>query len=108
LQKRRRAIPTPIKPILHESCKSLEKAMPKKEIETHCPKSQAGWRKWLEENHETEQSIWLVYYRASTKVASLTWSEAVDEAFCFGWIDSTKKSICNTSARENQKATGPK
>ena len=65
----------------------------KEEIETYCPKSQADWRKWLEKNHQSKQSVWLVYYRVSTKVASVSWSEAVDEALCFGWIDSTKKTI---------------
>lgn len=67
--------------------------MNKKEIETYCPKSQADWRKWLKKNHQSKQSIWLVYFRVSTKIASITWSEAVDEALCFGWIDSTKKTI---------------
>jgi uncharacterized protein YdeI (YjbR/CyaY-like superfamily) len=67
--------------------------MPKKEIETYCPKSQTEWRKWLEKNHQSKQSVWLVYFRVSTKIASVTWSEAVDEALCFGWIDSTKKTI---------------
>lgn len=59
----------------------------------YCPKSRADWRKWLEDNHQVRQSIWLVYYRTSTNVPSLSWSEAVDEALCFGWIDSTKKTI---------------
>ena len=67
--------------------------MCKKEIEKYCPKSRADWRKWLEKNHQSKQSVWLVYYKASTKTPSLSWSEAVDEALCFGWIDSTKKSI---------------
>lgn len=67
--------------------------MPKKEIETYCPKSRTGWRKWLEKNHQSKQAVWLVYFRLSTKVPSLSWSEAVDEALCFGWIDSTKKTI---------------
>lgn len=67
--------------------------MPKKEIETYCPKSRADWRKWLEKNHQSKQSVWLIYFRSATKVASLSWSEAVDEALCFGWIDSTKKTI---------------
>ncbi len=62
-------------------------------METFCPKSQADWREWLEKNHQSKQSIWLVYFRVSTKVPSLSWSEAVDEALCFGWIDSTKKTI---------------
>ena len=64
-----------------------------KEIETFCPKSRTDWREWLEKNHQSKQSIWLVYFRVSTKIPSLSWSEAVDEALCFGWIDSTKKTI---------------
>ncbi len=67
--------------------------MRKKEIETFCPKSRADWRKWLEKNHQSEHSVWLVYYKSSTKIASLSWSDAVDEALCFGWIDSTKKTM---------------
>ena len=67
--------------------------MTKKEIETYCPKSPEEWREWLEKHHEIEQSIWLIYYRSSTNMDTLTWSEAVDEALCFGWIDSTKKTI---------------
>ena len=67
--------------------------MRKKEIQTYCPSSREDWRKWLEKNHKSAHSIWLVYYKASTKIASLSWSEAVDEALCFGWIDSTKKTI---------------
>lgn len=67
--------------------------MHKKEIETYCPTSPIDWRNWLEKNHQSKQSVWLVYFKASTKVASVSWSEAVDEALCFGWIDSTKKTI---------------
>lgn len=67
--------------------------MHKKEIETYCPQSRADWRKWLTKNHQSKQSVWLIYYRVSTNRASLTWSEAVDEALCFGWIDSTKRTI---------------
>lgn len=69
------------------------KEMHKKEIETYCPKSRTDWRKWLEKNHQSKQSVWLVYFKSSTKVPSISWSEAVDEALCFGWIDSTKKTI---------------
>ncbi|MCG8306152.1 MAG: YdeI/OmpD-associated family protein [Cytophagales bacterium] len=67
--------------------------MQKQDIETFCPKNQADWRKWLEKNHQSKQSVWLIYFKSSTKVPSVSWSEAVDEALCFGWIDSTKKTI---------------
>jgi uncharacterized protein YdeI (YjbR/CyaY-like superfamily) len=64
-----------------------------KEIETYCPQSRTDWRQWLEKNHQSKQSVWLVYYTKKSNVPSLSWSEAVDEALCFGWIDSTKKKI---------------
>ena len=67
--------------------------MSKKDLETYCPSSRADWRKWLAENHQSKSSVWLMYYKAATNIPSLSWSEAVDEALCFGWIDSTKKSI---------------
>ncbi len=57
------------------------------------PSSTAEWRKWLQENHEKAPSVWLVYYKKEAGKATLSWSEAVDEALCFGWIDSTRKSL---------------
>lgn len=62
-------------------------------MDTYCPKCRTDWRKWLEINHQSKQSVWLVYFKTSTNVTSVSWSEAVDEALCFGWIDSTKKTI---------------
>lgn len=67
--------------------------MANKEIETYCPQSRTDWRQWLEKNHQAKQAVWLVYYRKKSNVPSLSWSEAVDEALCFGWIDSTRKTI---------------
>lgn len=57
------------------------------------PKTPAGWRSWLEKNHETSDGVWLIYYRASTGSRRLSWEAAVREALCFGWIDSKVKSI---------------
>lgn len=57
------------------------------------PKTAAGWRTWLEKNHETADGVWLIYYRASTGNRRLSWEEAVREALCFGWIDSKVKPI---------------
>lgn len=67
--------------------------MQKKEIDTFCPKNQAEWREWLQKNHISEQSVWLVYYKKKSGLTSLSWSQAVDEALCFGWIDSTARPI---------------
>jgi uncharacterized protein YdeI (YjbR/CyaY-like superfamily) len=63
------------------------------EFETFCPKSRQEWREWLEDNHLEKQSIWLIYYKKKTNIPTVTYSDAVDEALCFGWIDSKAKSI---------------
>jgi uncharacterized protein YdeI (YjbR/CyaY-like superfamily) len=52
------------------------------------PSSPTEWREWLSDNHETSGGVWLVYWKKGSGKPSLTWSEAVDEALCFGWIDS--------------------
>lgn len=64
-----------------------------KEIETFYPKSRQEWREWLQENHDKKQSIWLIYYKKKSNVPTVIYSEAVDEALCFGWIDSKAKPI---------------
>ncbi|HYV91156.1 MAG TPA: YdeI/OmpD-associated family protein [Chitinophagales bacterium] len=56
-------------------------------------KNRGQWRAWLEKNHSTENEIWLVYYNKKSGKASMTHSDGVEEALCFGWIDSTRKSI---------------
>lgn len=63
--------------------------MKKESIEEFYPKSQHEWRQWLQENHDQKQSVWVVYYKKKTGLPSLNHSEAVDQALCFGWIDST-------------------
>lgn len=57
----------------------------------------AKWRAWLKKHHKTEQEIWLVFYRKETGKPRVSYNDAVDEALCFGWIDSTVKSIDNES-----------
>lgn len=60
------------------------------EIEVFYPTSQAAWRQWLIKNHASHQAVWLVFYKKKAAVQSISWSEAVDVALCFGWIDSKK------------------
>ena len=67
--------------------------MQKKDIETFCPTSPQEWRLWLKENHNLKQSVWLIYYKKKSDIPSVTYNAAVDEALCFGWIDSTRKSL---------------
>ena len=52
-----------------------------------------SWRSWLEENHAVEKEIWLVYYRKSSGKPRIPYNDAVEEALCFGWIDSTVKNL---------------
>lgn len=65
----------------------------KEEIEIFYPKSQTEWRLWLQKNHSKKQSVWVVFYKMASSKPSISWSNAVDEALCFGWIDSKKVSI---------------
>lgn len=58
-----------------------------------CPNNQEEWREWLQENHEDASHVWLVMYKKASEKHNLSWSEAVDEALCFGWIDSVKKTM---------------
>ena len=51
------------------------------------------FRQWLTENHESEQELWVGYYKKATGKPSLTWPESVEQALCYGWIDGLRKSI---------------
>ena len=52
------------------------------------------WRKWLTKNHDKEENgIWLVFYKRGTNKPTLKYEQAVEEAVCFGWIDSIIKKI---------------
>jgi uncharacterized protein YdeI (YjbR/CyaY-like superfamily) len=53
----------------------------------------ASWRSWLRDNHAQDKVVWLVIYKASSGKGSLTYQEALDEALCFGWIDSRSRRV---------------
>jgi uncharacterized protein YdeI (YjbR/CyaY-like superfamily) len=63
------------------------------EIENFYPKSQREWRQWLRKNHKAKQSVWLILYKKQSGKPSMAWSDAVDEALCYGWIDSVRRPI---------------
>ena len=67
--------------------------MKEKEIATFYASGRQKWRQWLQKNHAKEQSVWLLCYKKEAKQPTISWSDAVDEALCFGWIDSTRKSL---------------
>ena len=52
-----------------------------------------GWRAWLRKNHQTQPEIWLVYHSKAAGLPGISYSEAVEEALCFGWIDSVNKKL---------------
>ncbi len=54
---------------------------------TH-PKTRTEWRAWLEEHHTSKEGIWLISYKKGTGKPRIDYDEAVEEALCFGWIDS--------------------
>lgn len=56
-------------------------------------KTRKEWRAWLSHNHDKSDGIWLVFYKRHTRKPSLEYDEAVEEALCFGWIDSIIKKI---------------
>jgi uncharacterized protein YdeI (YjbR/CyaY-like superfamily) len=55
--------------------------------------TRAAWRAWLKAHYKSRTEIWLVYYRKSSGKPRLAYNDAVEEALCFGWIDSIVRSI---------------
>ena len=53
----------------------------------------ADWRAWLRKHHKTSREIWLIYYRKSSGKPRISYNDSVDEALCFGWIDSIQKKL---------------
>jgi uncharacterized protein YdeI (YjbR/CyaY-like superfamily) len=58
-------------------------------------KNREEWRTWLEFNHDKKTELWLIYFKKHTKLETICYAEAVEEALCFGWIDGKVKSIDN-------------
>jgi len=51
------------------------------------------WRDWIESHYKSEKEVWLVYYKKHTGKPRILYNDAVEEALCFGWIDSTVRTI---------------
>lgn len=51
------------------------------------------WREWLSGNHDSEKEVWLIYYRKQTGRPSISYDDSVEEALCFGWVDSIIRKI---------------
>jgi uncharacterized protein YdeI (YjbR/CyaY-like superfamily) len=59
------------------------------------PKTTAEWRRWLRDNHDKAQGVWLVAYKAATGKGRLSYEDSIPDALCFGWIDSVNKPLDN-------------
>lgn len=70
--------------------------------------SRADWRQWLTENFRSEKEIWLIYPNKSTGKPCISYNDAVEEALCFGWIDSTMKKYDPTHAAQRFTPRNPK
>lgn len=82
-------------------------------VKTLYAPSADAWRNWLERHHDTEKNIWLIIYRKESKTKSVYYPEAVDEALCFGWVDSKPNKRDNESfyqffAKRNPKSNWSK
>ncbi len=53
----------------------------------------AEFRKWLEQNHDKENELLVGFYKVNSGKLNMTWSQSVDEALCFGWIDGIRRSV---------------
>lgn len=63
-------------------------------------KNAAAWREWLKHNHDASTGVYLIFYKVSSDKESMRWEEAVKEALCFGWIDSTVKKLDHERRRQ--------
>jgi uncharacterized protein YdeI (YjbR/CyaY-like superfamily) len=71
-------------------------------------KTRAEWRTWLKNNYKSEKEIWLVFQNKSSGKTGITYEEAVEEALCFGWIDSIVKKIEKESRVQRFTQRNPK
>jgi uncharacterized protein YdeI (YjbR/CyaY-like superfamily) len=62
-------------------------------VKTFLARTVGDWHNWLAERHDSETEVWLVFYKQHTGVALLDRKDALDEALCFGWVDSLVKRL---------------
>ncbi|MBA2561781.1 MAG: YdeI/OmpD-associated family protein [Chitinophagaceae bacterium] len=63
------------------------------ELKMFYPKDRKAWRRWLQKYHKKEPGVWLIYYKKNSGKSHVSCDDAVEEALCFGWIDSIMKPI---------------
>jgi uncharacterized protein YdeI (YjbR/CyaY-like superfamily) len=71
----------------------MERQMPANKLKTLEVSSRGHWRAWLQMHHAAEAEIWLVFHKRHTAKQSISYDDAIDEALCFGWVDSLVKRL---------------
>jgi uncharacterized protein YdeI (YjbR/CyaY-like superfamily) len=67
--------------------------MPAKDLKTLDLRSRQSWRQWLEVHHDSESVVWLVFHKRHAAEKSISYEDAIEEALCFGWVDSLVKRL---------------
>jgi uncharacterized protein YdeI (YjbR/CyaY-like superfamily) len=67
--------------------------MPTPNYKTIHPKTRKSWRQWLKKNHASSPGIWMIYYKKGSGKSRIPYEEIVEEALCFGWIDSLSRKL---------------
>jgi len=70
------------------------------EDESISPKTRKQWRSWLQKNHDKKEAVWLIFYKKGSETPTISRSDSVDEALCFGWIDSLQQPIDGEKFRQ--------
>jgi uncharacterized protein YdeI (YjbR/CyaY-like superfamily) len=70
------------------------------ELEEHYFKTDEQWREWLHDNYASSKGVYLIFYKVDHDNDSMRWEEAVKVALCYGWIDSTVKSLGDGKRRQ--------
>lgn len=71
-------------------------------------KTDKEWRDWLHKNHKSYKGVYLIFYKVQHENDSMRWEEAVKVALCYGWIDSTVKSLGDGKRRQYFTPRNPK
>lgn len=69
------------------------------EFKDYHPRDRRQWRQWLKKNHDTSPGVWFVYYKKASGKPRISHDDAVEEALCFGWIDSLPRKLDNERSK---------
>ena len=62
-------------------------------MKTFLARTTKQWREWLAEHHDSESEVWLIFHKLHANVVAIAYQDALDEALCFGWVDSLVKRL---------------